>query len=548
MSTESRVDPVLLGILWDRLIAVADDILLSIVRTAFSVGVREAWDLACVLFDDKGRSIAQATLSMPAFIGTAPYTMQHMLRRFPAETLSPGDVLATNDPWLGTGHTPDICIARPVFHRGRIVGFVMTISHLPDIGGAGLSIGNREIFEEGLILPVCKLARAGVPNDELYELLRSNVRVPDQVFGDLMANIGGTELGARLIGELMGEFALADLSALADGVIGQSAAALRARLRDIPDGVYRNTLDVEAVEGSVRLAASVTVSGDAVAIDFTGTGPTVRSAINVPLCYTRSFATYAIKCLTTPEVPNNLGTLLPVTVSAPEGCILNAQRPLPTGGRHVIGWFIVPLIMGALAEAMPGRVQADCGMASLFIVHGTHPDGRPVSTQYFLAGGLGAMRAQDGHHTTPSPTNNAVVSSEVWENETGMTVLRRRLLPDSGGAGQWRGGLGQEAALRNDSGHPVTVALFGMRTEFAARGLFGGHDGAKRSFAIDGRPIGSKGRHVLAPGQTLAVREAGGGGYGAPRSRDPASVRADIAAGLITPAAALADYGVAIEG
>ena len=544
--TPPQIEPVLRGILWDRLIAIADDILLSIVRTAFSVGVRESWDLACVLFDDKGRSIAQATLSMPAFIGTAPYTIQHMIERFPVKTLSPGDVLATNDPWLGTGHTPDLCVARPIFRGSRLVGFAMTISHLPDVGGAGLSIANREIFEEGLVLPICKLVCAGEPNREIFELLRLNVRTPDQVIGDVMANIGGTELGARLVNEMMDEFGLADLATLADGVIGASEAALRARLREIPAGTYRNEVQVEGVDGAITLSAAVTIGGGAAAIDFTGTGPTVRNAINVPICYTRSFATYAIKCLTTPEIPNNLGTLLPIAVSAPAGCILNAQRPSSTGGRHVVGWFIVPLIMGALAEAMPDRVQAECGMASLFVVHGTRPDGRAVSTQYFVAGGLGAMRGLDGHHTTPSPTNNAVVSSEVWENETGMTVLSRRLLPDSGGAGRWRGGLGQEAVLRNDSGHPLSVAVFGMRTDFPARGLFGGTTGARRSFAIDGKPVASKGRHVLAPGQVLTVREAGGGGYGDPQQRTVDAVRADLAAGFVTPAAARTDYGAEV--
>jgi N-methylhydantoinase B len=390
--------------------------------------------------------------------------------------------------------------------------------------------------------------RAGAPNEELFDLLRSNLRVADQCIGDLMADIGGTEVGARLIGEFMSEFGLRDLQALADGVIGQSEQAMRARIRAIPDGVYRNALETEGVEGAIRLEAAVTVAGDAIAIDFAGSGPPARNAINVPLCYTRSFATYAVKCLTTPRVPNNQGTLLPLTVTAPEGCILNAQRPSPTGGRHVVGWFIVPLIMGALADALPDGVQAECGMASLFLIQGTHPSGRRVSTQYFLAGGLGAMRGLDGHQTTPSPTNNAVVSSEVWENETGMTVIRRRLLPDSGGPGRWRGGLGQEAVLRNDSGHPVNVALFGMRTEFPARGLFGGGDGTARRVMIDGEAVSAKGRYVLAPGQSMTVLEAGGGGFGSAGGRDPKLVEADVAAGFVTPEAARRDYGWAPAG
>jgi N-methylhydantoinase B len=544
---QSRIDPVTLGIVWDRLIAVADDILTTIVRTAFSVGVREAWDAACVLFDRDGRSIAQATLSMPAFIGTAPFTMAHLLRKFPAHTLVEGDVIATNDPWLGTGHTPDICVARPVFHRGRLVGFVMTISHLPDVGGAGLSISNREVFEEGIILPPCRLYRAGAPNDEVLDILRTNVRVPELVFGDLEANVAGTAVGARLIGECLDEFALDNLQAVADGIIAQSDQALRTALRVIPDGVYRNALAVEAPEGAVDLSCAITIAGDRAAIDYAGTGPCVDRAVNVPLCYTRSFTAYAIKTLTTPTIPNNQGAVLALDIAAPEGCILNAQRPSPTGGRHTIGWFIVPLIYGALARALPERVQADSGMASLFLVNGTGKDGRAIATQYFLAGGIGAMRGLDGQQTTPSPTNNAVVSSEVWEAETGARVIRRALLADSGGPGEWRGGLGQEAVLRNDSSQPLAVFLFGMRTEFPARGLEGGRPGAKREFLLDGKPIPPKGRVDLLAGQTLAVREAGGGGYGDPRKRDPHSVLRDVASGFVSREGALRDYGVRVD-
>jgi N-methylhydantoinase B len=541
------VDPVSLGIMWDRLIAIADEILLSIVRTSFSVGVREAWDLACVLFDARGRSLAQGTRSMPAFIGTAPFTMAHMLRRYPAETLQPGDVIVTNDPWMGTGHTPDICVTRPVFFGQRLVGFVMTISHLPDVGGAGLSVEAREIFEEGLVLPVCKLYHAGSPNEELFELLRLNVRVPDQVMGDLMADVTGAEVGERLIAEFMAEYGIDDLDALADGIIGQSESAIRARIADMPDGVYENRIAVEAIDREVTLACELTVAGDHVTIDFEGTGPTVPAAINVPLCYTRAFSAYTIKCLTAPGIPNNQGAVLPLEVTAPAGCILDARRPSPTGGRHVIGWFVVPLIMGALADAVPERVQAEPGMASLFIVQGTRPDGRALSTQYFLAGGLGAMAGLDGRQTTPAPTNNAVVPSEVWEEETGMTVLRRALLADSGGAGEFRGGPGQEAVLRNDSGHPLTVSLFGLRTEFAARGYRGGQTGWPRSFVVNGAPVPPKGRQVLAPGDTLAVREAGGGGYGDPRKRDPKHVLQDVIDGIVSVEGAWRDYGVTVD-
>ena len=541
------IDPVDLGIIWDRLVSITDDILLSIVRTAFSVGVREAWDLACVVFDTKGRSLAQATLSMPAFIGTAPLTMRHMLAKYPADSWRPGDVVVTNDPWLGTGHTPDVCVARPVFLGRRLAGFVMTISHLPDVGGVGLSVTNREVYQEGLILPVCKLFEAGEPVQALHDLIGANVRVPEQVFGDILANVSGCTVGERLLQECAEEYGLSDLAGVGDGVIAQSERAMRREIAKIPDGIYRHALQVETVADPVELKCAVAVDDESVIIDFTGTGQTVPYAVNVPFCYTRAFSTYAVKCLTTPDVPNNEGTLRPLDVSAPAGCILHAQRPAPTGGRHSVGWFIVPLIMGALGPAVPDRVQAESGMASLFIVQtGDGAGGEANSVQYFLAGGVGAMGGLDGQSTTPSPTNNAVVATEVWESETGMTVNCRRLLTDSGGPGAFRGGLGQVADMTNTSGAPVTVFMFGMRTDFAAQGLHGGRPGTRRRFEVNGETVPGKGRLVLAPGDRLTVFEAGGGGYGNPRDRDPARVRADVEDGAVSVEAALRDYGVKV--
>jgi N-methylhydantoinase B len=484
---------------------------------------------------------------MPAFIGTAPFTMAHMLAKYPIEQWRPGDIVATNDPWLGTGHTPDICIARPVFNGARLVGFIMTISHLPDIGGGGMSAHNSESYHEGLVLPICKLYVAGEPDPTLHELIRVNVRGADIVAGDILANVSGCAVGERLIGELMAEYGLDDLQALADDIIGQSESAIRKSIQSIPDGVYKNRMDIETVGDTTEIVCAVTVRGDHIEIDFSGSGPAVPFAINVPLCYARAFSVYAIKCLTTPKIPNNQGATIPITVSAPEGCILNAQRPSPTGGRHLVGWYIVPLIMGALAEAIPDRVQADAGMASLFLVKAQGGAGAGAPVLYFLAGGLGAMAGLDGRHTTPSPTNNAVVASEIWEIETGMTVIERRLLPDSGGPGEFRGGLGQVARMINSTDHAKTILMFGMRTEFPARGYFGGGDGKPRRFEIDGETALARGKLVLAPGQTLSIFEAGGGGYGDPFKRPPAAVLKDVEVGAVSVKAALADYGVVVD-
>ena len=533
----TKMDPITLGILWDRLISIVDEIVNALVRTSFSTNVRESYDLSCVLFDTQGRSVAQGSYSVPSFTGTAPATLAHMLERFPPETLRPGDVVATNDPWMGTGHMFDINVMQPVFRGGRIVGFCMSISHLPDIGGLGFSATARQVYEEGLRLPILKLLREGEPDPLVLELIRVNVRAPEETIGDVMANVAATSVGGRMLLEFMDDYGIDDIMPLADAIIEQSERAMRDALLRIPAGRYEHAIDVEGVAGPVRLACALDVADGRVHADFSRSGPAVAAAINVPLCYTRAMACYAVKCLTTPKVPNNLGSVRPVTVSAPPGSILNPLPPSPTGGRHIIGHFVNPLIFGALAPVLPDRVQADSGMLNLINVQGRGPEGRDVSSIFFAAGGFGAQHGLDGAPTTPSPSNMTATPIEVWENLTGMTFLAKRLLPDSGGAGRFRGGLGQEISMRNDSAHSYAVSCLAGRTDFPPAGLLGGQPGARRVIAINGQEVHPKGRYVLEPGDVLTTREAGGGGFGDPAEREEAAMRRDAEAGFVTAAA-----------
>ncbi|MBI1775909.1 MAG: hydantoinase B/oxoprolinase family protein [Proteobacteria bacterium] len=539
----SGYDPIALGIHWDRLISIADEIVTALVRTSFSTNVRESYDLSCILFDAKGRALAQGAYSVPSFTGTAPLTMRHMLERFPPDTLAEGDIIATNDPWLGTGHLFDINVMRPVFKSGRLVGYTMSITHLPDIGGGGFSAAASEVYEEGLRLPVCRLAKAGRLNEELMEIIRTNVRVPEQTLGDIMANVACNEVGGRMLTEFMEEYAIADLAPLADAIIGFSEEAIRAELRRVPAGVYRNRIEVEGDQAPLTLAASVAIADGEASIDFAGSSPAVRAAINVPYCYTRAIAAYAIKCLTTPKIPNNEGSVRPILVAAPEGSVLNALPPSPTGGRHIIGHFINPLIFGALAPALPDRVQADSGMLNLINVQGTHPDGGGVSSIFFASGGFGALAGMDGWATTPSPSNMTGTPIEAWENLTGMTIERKALLVDSGGVGRYRGGLGQEIVLRNDSGGTMTVSILAGRTEFPPMGLNGGGPGRRREIQINGKTVHPKGRYRLEPGDVIATFEAGGGGYGPPERRAQDAILRDLAEGTVSEEAARRDYG-----
>lgn len=540
-------DPVSLGILWDRLISITDEIVSTLVRTSFSINVRESYDLSCVLFDAQGNPIAQGSYSVPSFTGTSGPTIQHMFRKYPPDTLQDGDVVATNDPWMGTGHLYDISVMRPVFHHGRRIGFTMSITHLPDIGGAGNSAGPSEIYEEGLRLPVCKLMRAGKLDTELMDIIRTNVRVSDQVIGDIMANISCNEVGGRLLCEFMDEYGIDDLGLLSKAIRDQSEAVIREKIAAIPDGRYGNTIQIEGVKDPITLACMIDKKGESVSIDFTGTGPCVRAAINVPMCYTRAWAAYSIKCLTCPETPNNEGQVRPIAVTAPEDCILNAQPPWPTAGRHSVGHFVVPLIFGALAKALPHVIQADPGMMNIFNVQGRHRDGRDVASLFFLAGGFGALEGQDGTPTTPAPSNMGVVPTEVWENLTSMSVLKRELLADSGGPGKYRGGVGQEVVLRNDTGNLLTVSFMGLRTKFPAVGFEGGKPGGLRRYEVNGVEAHPKGRYILQPGDAVTIHEAGGGGYGEPRDRSRAAIEDDLRKGLVTPEGAKRDFGYGAE-
>lgn len=537
------IDPISLGVQWDRLISIGDEIINTLVRTSFSTNVRESYDLSCVVFDRRGRAIAQGSYSVPSFTGTAAATLAAMLERFPAATLQPGDVIMTNDPWIGTGHLFDINVMQPLFRHGGIAGYAMSITHLPDIGGAGFSATAREIFEEGLRLPICKLAHAGRLDDTLLDIVRANVRVPQQTLGDLLANQACTGVGVRMLGEFMDDYGLDSLDELADAVIGQSERALREQIARLPAGTYRHRLQIEGTEGPLTLACAVTIAGDAVQLDFEGTDPAVRSAINVPLCYTRAMSCYAIKCLTTPSIPNNQGSVAPITVTAPEGCLLNAVSPSPTGGRHIVGHFVVPLIFGALAQALPERVQADSGMLNLINMNGTTRDGRPVSSIFYASGGYGAQQGMDGAPTTPSPSNMTGTPIEIWENLTGMVIESKELLADSGGPGEFRGGLGQRIAFVNDSQGDVVISCLAGRTEFAPQGLAGGRAGSLRRVQINGVDVHPKGRYVLARGDRLTTCEAGGGGYGDPLRRDPALLAQDMEQGWVSVAQARDVYG-----
>lgn len=537
-----KLDSVDIAIAWDRLISITDEGAAALVRASFSTLVREGYDLSVMLFDLKARMIAQSAKCIPVFIGTAPVTIAHMLAKYPPETLSPGDIIVSNDPVIGTGHMFDIAVMLPVFRNGCIVAYAMSITHLPDIGGMGFSAAATEIYHEGLRLPIWKLFAAGKRDENLVELIRMNVRVPEQVLGDIMANVSCVEVVSRQLLEFMSEAGLDSLDPLADAIIGQTESAVRAAIADIPDGRYENSVDVEAYEEKRRLVCAIEKRGDTLAIDFSGSGACVKAGINVPLPYTKSMALYALKCITTPKLPNNDGATAPISIYAPEGCILNAVPPAPSAGRHAIGHFVFPLILGAFAKVIPERITAPSGLINILTFQGRQADGAPMAATYFAAGGFGALCDLDGKATTPGSSNMGSTPVEIFEPLSGLVVERKALRPDSGGAGEYRGGVGQEVVLRNDTGNPMTVFSMANRTQFPALGIAGGLPGATREHLVNGNPIPTQGRYEMAPGDRLTLNEAGGGGFGDPARRTRRKIDDDIARGFVTQERARHDY------
>jgi N-methylhydantoinase B len=367
------------------------------------------------------------------------------------------------------------------------------------------------------------------------------------VYGDIMANITCNEVGGRLLLEFMDEYRLDDLSKLSRTIIAQTERAMRERIAAIPDGVYRNAIQVEGIDEPITLACAVNIAGDRVHIDFEGTTPSIRRGINVPFCYTRAFSNYALKVLTIPELPNNEGAANPISISVPPGCILNALPPSSTGGRHVTGHFVAPLIFGALGRALPDELQADSGMLSQQSCHGKHRSGRGFSSLFFASGGFGALKGIDGRAATPGPSNMIGTPIEIWEHETSVSVLKKVLVPDSGGPGEFRGGNAQEIHLRNDSGHPLNAASFAGRTEYPPLGVQGGAPGRLRQTRINGKVVHPKGRYILDQGDVFETLEAGGGGFGDPRRRSPEKLLADVCNGDVTVEGALRDYGVEVD-
>ncbi len=543
-------DQVALDILWGRLIATVNEQAASLIRTSFTSIVREAGDLSAAVFDRRGRMIAQAVTGTPGHINSMATAMPHFLERFPIDELAPGDVLVTNDPWLTASQLNDITVATPIFRQGRVVALFANCCHALDIGGRGLSADSRSVFEEGLHLPIMKLHDRGEPVAPVFEILEANVRTPEEVLGDLHSQIASNEVGGRQLLLFMEEFDLEDIESLADGILDRSEAAMRERIRALPDGAHDYALELDGFDDPVRVVVRVEIKGEDIEIDFASSSGPVPLGVNVCFNYTLAYANYAIKCVISPDVPNNEGSFRPVRVRAPEGCILNARHPSATGGRHLVGHFIPSTVMGALADLVPQGVMAP-GFDGLW---DTHLSGRERGTDrffsftWFSAGGTGALADQDGLSAAAYPSAVAGVPVEVMEALAPIVVGRRELTLDSGGAGRFRGGLGQTMSFEVLTDEPFLFSGLYERTRHPAPGLAGGNAGSlghvRSGTGEDQEPKTSR---LLPPETSITIDIPGGGGFGPSEERDPARVLEDVKDGYVSPEAARERYRVVID-
>jgi N-methylhydantoinase B len=547
-------------IMWSRLIAVVEEQAQTMVRTAFSTSVREAGDLSAGVFDRQGRMLAQAVTGTPGHVNSMANGVKYFLEVFPIDGMKPGDHYITNDPWLTSGHLHDITVVTPSFYRGEAIGLFANTIHVVDIGGLGMGPDGRQVFEEGLAIPIMPLAREGRMNEDLLRLVHANVREPLQVEGDIYACAACNDEGSRRLVEMMEEFEIANLDRLGDSILEASREATLARIRALPPGTYRNSMTIDGYDKPLVFHAALTISDSGIHVDFEGTSPASSYGINVVMNYCLAYTAFGVKCLVAPDVPNNAGSLEPITVAAPEGCVLNVRRPWPVAARHTVGQMLPDVVAGCLHQAIAGGTPAE-GASSLWnpqifgggslvdeVEEGTDANDLPLfSTVIFHCGGTGARPKKDGLSATSFPSGVRTIPIEATESVAPVVFHRREFRESSGGPGQFRGGLGQIIEIGGAGATPVALLCNFERVRNAARGRDGGKPGAAGQVALRSkRPIRPKGRQTVPARDAICLSLPGGGGFGDPQTRNPQLVLDDVLDGLITAEEATRDYDVVI--
>lgn len=534
MSQQTLTD-VRMQIMWNRLISVVEEQALTLIRTAFSTSVRESGDLSAGVFNQAGEMIAQAVTGTPGHVNAMAEAVGHFIRDIGRDNLFEGDVYITNDPWKGTGHLHDFTVVSPSFRAGKLVGFFACTAHVVDVGGRGFGPDANEVYEEGIFIPIMKFAERGTVNRDLVHLIRNNVRESRQVVGDIYSLAACNEIGHRRLMDMMGEFGLDDLEHLSQFVFERSHAATLERINALPHGLYQNQMRVDGYDTPIDIAVALTVAKDQITVDFAGTSAPSKKGINCPLIYSTAYACYGIKCAIAPDIPNNHASLKPFKVVAPTDCILNAQRPAPVSVRHVLGHLVPDAVLGAIHQLLPGQIPAE-GAGALWNLHvsvrpvqpGEGAEGAEVLL--FNSGGMGARPGLDGPSATAFPSGVQSMSIEATEQVGPVVFWRKELREGSGGAGKYRGGLGQVVEIAPKDGYEIWFNAMFDRVAHPARGREGGENGAPGVVRLDdGTRLATKGRQYVPGGKRLVLELPGGGGYGPAAERSPEAQAQDLA-------------------
>ena len=540
-------------VMWNRLISVVEEQAQALVRTAFSTSVREAGDLSAGVYDVHGTMLAQAVTGTPGHVNAMADAVAHFIRRIGRKNILEGDVYITNDPWEGTGHLHDITMVTPSFHENALVGFFACTAHIVDIGGRGFGADAHSVYEEGLYIPIMKFAAEGKVDETLVRIIRGNVRDPNQLVGDIYALTTCNEIGHRRLIDMMVEFDLKNLDGIAAFILDNSRRATLERIATLPHTSADGEMTVDGFDKPITLRVKVTVQKDRIVSDFTGTSGVDKKGINCPLVYAKAYACYALKVAIAPEIPNNAASLAPFEIIAPEGTIVNAVHPAPVALRHIVGHFVPDTVYDAFDKIVPGLVPAEgAGCLCNFQVS-LRPRtdvSVPANTLRsevltFNSGGSGARPEFDGLNATAFPSGVMTMPVEATEHVGPVIIWRKELRPDSGGAGQYRGGLGQYMEVGARTGHEFDIQAMFDRIDHPARGRRGGSEGAATTIMRDdGVPMKGKGKQFVPHGCKVMMAFPGGAGYGSVSDRDLTLVKRDLARGYISERTAAKDYGL----
>ncbi|MDG1274681.1 MAG: hydantoinase B/oxoprolinase family protein [Alphaproteobacteria bacterium] len=541
-------------VMWDRLITIVEEQAQTLIRTGFSVSTREAGDVSAGVFDLEGRMLAQAVTGTPGHINSMALSVKHFINKFPLKTMTDGDVYITNDPWKGTGHLHDIVVVTPTFRNKKLVALFACTTHVVDIGGLGMAPDGKQIYHEGLFIPLMYFMKAGQLNETLLDFVHHNCRESKQVEGDIYALANCNDVGGRRLIAMMEQYNIVELDELAKTIIESTKTAMRKAISKLPTKKVFNQMTTDGYDKEIILKASFEVCGDKVVVDFDGTSPISDFGINVPKCYTDAYTSFGVKCVIAPDVPNNAGSLEHIIIKAPEGCIVNAPHPCAVVARSSVGHMLPDVVFGCLYQLLPEKVPAE-GTSCLWNLrlgagHGITAKAKDIelsettfTAMSFHSGGAGARPNKDGLSATPFPSGVRNVPCEVLEAITPIVIWKKELRQDSGGPGKYRGGLGQTMILGNRQAAEFAIFATFDRVKNPARGRNGGKPGANGSVELEsGIQLKGMGRQVIPVGDRLIINMPGGGGFGDPKERAHREISADLKLGLISQEVAEREY------